>query len=114
MSDKQWKIIDYFHYEMLRKRWQQILHTKLKKSLPKTRENKRPIDEMYRQQKEGFYVHTKNRMHNAKGAAKYIGRYVSRPAIARIFLQRNEHLNRRSLFLTHFSLKVYRKVRGYG
>jgi len=37
---------------------------------------------MYREQKVGFYVHAKNRMSNAKGAAKYIGRYVSRPAIA--------------------------------
>jgi predicted RNA-binding Zn-ribbon protein involved in translation (DUF1610 family) len=81
-EDKQWKVIEYFHYEMLKKRWQHILMSKLKKRLPKTRENKRLIDEMYRQQKEGFHVHAKNRMSNAKGAAKYIGRYVSRPAIA--------------------------------
>jgi len=30
-EDKQWKRADYFHYEMLRKRWQHILLTKLKK-----------------------------------------------------------------------------------
>jgi len=81
-EDKEWKVVDYFHYEMLRKRWQHILLSKLKEKLPKTRETKRLVEEMYRGQKEGFYVHAKNRMSNAKGAAQYIGRYVSRPAIA--------------------------------
>ncbi len=81
-KDKQWKVVNYFHYEMLRKRWQHILLTKLKKKLPNTPQIKRLINEMYHGQKDGFYVHAKNRMTNAKGAARYIGRYVSRPAIA--------------------------------
>lgn len=81
-ADKNWKEITFFHYEMLRKRWQHVLLKNLKKKLAKTIENKRLIDMMYREHKEGFYVHAKNKMKNAKGAAQYIGRYVSRPAIA--------------------------------
>lgn len=81
-ADKNWKTITFFHYEMLRKRWQHVLLKNLKKKLPKTLETKRLIDMMYHEHKEGFYVHARNRMRNAKGAAQYIGRYVSRPAIA--------------------------------
>jgi len=81
-EDKEWKVITFFHFEMLRKRWQHVLLKSLKNQMPKTKETKALIDKMYRDQKEGFYVHAKNRMKNAKGAAQYIGRYVSRPAIA--------------------------------
>ncbi|HHY81128.1 MAG TPA: IS91 family transposase [Clostridiales bacterium] len=81
-KDKEWKVITFFHFEMLRKRWQHVLLKNLKRKLPKSREVKRMIDAMYREQKEGFYVHAKNRMRDAKGAAQYIGRYVSRPAMA--------------------------------
>lgn len=81
-KDKEWKAIKYFHYEMLRKRWQHLLLKMLKKRLPDDKEFKKLINVLYKQNKEGFYVHAKNRMKNAKGAALYIGRYVSRPAIA--------------------------------
>jgi hypothetical protein len=81
-KDKEWKVITFFHFEMLRKRWQHVLLKNLKRKLPRSLEVKRMIDAMYREQKEGFYVHAKNRMRNAKGAAQYIGRYVSRPAMA--------------------------------
>lgn len=81
-KDKEWKTIKYFHYEMLRKRWQHLLLKMLKKRLPENKEIKKLINILYQQNKEGFYVHAKNRMRNGKGAARYIGRYVSRPAIA--------------------------------
>ena len=37
---------------------------------------------IYKNNKDGFYVHAKNEIKSAKIAAKYIGRYVGRPAIA--------------------------------
>lgn len=67
---------------MLRKRWQHLLLSKLKKKFANNRQIKALINEIYKKQDKGFYVHAKNRMRNAKGAAQYIGRYVSRPAIA--------------------------------
>lgn len=36
----------------------------------------------YKKYKEGFYVNAESRMNSARGAAKYIGRYLARPAIA--------------------------------
>lgn len=81
-KDKEWKTLKYFHYEMLRKRWQHLLLKTLKKKFPDSKEVKNLVNFLYQQKKEGFYVHAKNRMRNAKGAAQYIGRYVSRPAIA--------------------------------
>ena len=81
-KDNQWKGMKYFHFEMLRKRWQHLLLKMLKKKFSGNSQIKRLINYLYQQYKEGFYVHAKNRMRNAKGAAQYIGRYVSRPAIA--------------------------------
>jgi hypothetical protein len=37
---------------------------------------------MYKKYPHGFYVNAEKRMKDAKGAAKYIGRYLARPAIA--------------------------------
>lgn len=72
-----WKKIDYLHYEQLRKSWQFSLLSALKSKLPK-----RLINTLYKDKSQGFYIHAKNRMRDAQGAAKYIGRYVGRPAIA--------------------------------
>jgi len=72
-----WRKLDYIHYEQLRKSWQLSLLKALKPVL-----SKRLINKLYQDKNQGFYVHAKTRMKNAKGAAKYIGRYVGRPAIA--------------------------------
>ncbi|WP_374121367.1 transposase [Paenibacillus sp. LHD-117] len=37
---------------------------------------------MYSRYKHGFYVNAEQRMKDAGGAAKYIGRYLASPAIA--------------------------------
>ncbi|MBS4192035.1 transposase [Bacillus sp. FJAT-49705] len=40
------------------------------------------INELYQRYPNGFYVNAEKKMKDAKGAAKYIGRYLARPAIA--------------------------------
>ena len=37
---------------------------------------------LYKEKNKGFYVHAKTEIKSAKTAAKYVGRYVGRPAIA--------------------------------
>lgn len=78
LEDEQvWRKLDYIHYEQLRKSWQFSLLKKLRHVLPK-----RLINKLYQDKSQGFYIHAKNRMRDARGVAKYIGRYVGRPAIA--------------------------------
>lgn len=76
-NEKFWKKLNYIHYEQLRKSWQFSLLKELRKYL-----SKKLIDRLYQDKNQGFYVHAKTQMKDAKGAAKYIGRYVGRPAIA--------------------------------
>ena len=40
------------------------------------------VNRLYTQRKNGFYVHARTKMRSARSAAKYIERYMSRPAIA--------------------------------
>ncbi|MFD1639752.1 transposase, partial [Evansella tamaricis] len=40
------------------------------------------VNDLYKRYPKGFYVNAEKKMKNAKGAAKYIGRYLARPAIA--------------------------------
>ena len=37
---------------------------------------------MFKDYPNGFYINAKSRMKSARGAARYIGRYLARPAIA--------------------------------
>lgn len=43
---------------------------------------KKLVNELYQRYPQGFYVNAEQRMKDARGAAKYIGRYLARPAIA--------------------------------
>lgn len=81
-----WKKIDFIPYEMLRKRWETTLLVNLEKRLGKTkfRELK---NKMYKDYTKGFYVYAKGQMKDARGAARYVGRYMSRPAIAESRIQ---------------------------
>jgi hypothetical protein len=81
-NDHIWTEIKFFSYEQLRKSWQHGLLLELKKRLKKTRENKELINRMYSYNTEGFYVYAKNRLKDSLGAARYIGRYTGRPAMA--------------------------------
>lgn len=79
---KNWKYVDYIPYSYLRKAWQKLLLDLLKSWFPEDEKVKRIIDQLYQRYPYGFYVHAEQRMKNAKSAAKYIGRYLARPAIA--------------------------------
>ncbi len=81
-SDNQWIDIPFIPYGLLRKKWQYYLLTKLKAMFPKTRENARFIDFLFKSQYKGFYVNGEKKMTSARYAARYIGRYMARPALA--------------------------------
>ncbi|MFS0725416.1 transposase [Paenibacillus sp. 1P07SE] len=40
------------------------------------------MNQLYQRYPHGFYMNAEQRMKDARGAAKYIGRYLARPAIA--------------------------------
>lgn len=77
-----WQAITYFSYEALRRRWQHLVLKNFKKRFGYEQKVKNLINKLYAQKKKGFYVHGPNRIRDSRGAAKYIGRYMSRPAIA--------------------------------
>ena len=77
-----WQAVTYFSYEALRRRWQHLVLKDFKKRFGHEQKVKNLINKLYAQKKKGFYVHGKNRIRDSKGAAKYIGRYLARPAIA--------------------------------
>lgn len=78
----EWVPSGYISYEYLRKSWQKVLMDLLKKWYPNTPKIENLIDELYLRYPKGFYVNAEKKMKDAKGAAKYIGRYLARPAIA--------------------------------
>lgn len=76
-----WRKIKYFPFEMLRKRWQNILltllHFRLSTSFYKLKTS------LFKTYADGFYVYAKpNLSPNAFEAVKYIIRYTGRPAMA--------------------------------
>lgn len=79
---KNWKAAGYIPYEYLRKSWQKLLLDLIKEKYGHKAEVRKLINRLYRKYRKGFYVHAATRMRDAKGAAKYIGRYLARPAIA--------------------------------
>jgi hypothetical protein len=79
---KEWNPVSYIPYEYLRKSWQKLLCDLLQEWYPCDQETKHLINDLYRRYNNGFYVNAETKMKDAKGAAKYIGRYLARPAIA--------------------------------
>jgi len=39
------------------------------------------IDDLFKRNDKGFYVNAEKKMTSARGAARYIGRYMARPAL---------------------------------
>ena len=76
-----WRKIKYMPYDMLRKRWETVLLKNLEEKVGK-KKIKALKDAMYKKYDKGFYVYAKGEMKDARGAAKYVGRYMGRPAIA--------------------------------
>jgi hypothetical protein len=79
MKGKEIKTMPYLEYKYLRMVWQyKLIHYMLSKQPEKKTEYWR----LFKRYPNGFYIHAKSRLKNAKGAARYIGRYLARPAIA--------------------------------
>lgn len=81
-QNNEWVSSDFIPYEYLRKSWQKVVLDLMKKWFPSHAEVQRMIDYLYANYPKGFYVNAEKKMKDAKGAAKYIGRYLARPAIA--------------------------------
>ena len=78
----EWRHIRHISYESLRKRWQKILLDEITNISGNTKEVKLIKNKLYKEKVKGFYVHAKTEIKSAKIAAKYVGRYVGRPAIS--------------------------------
>lgn len=78
----EWVPTEFIPYGFLRKSWQKVLLDLLKKWYPSNQKVHQMISELYQRYPKGFYVNAEKKMKDAKGAAKYIGRYLARPAIA--------------------------------
>jgi len=78
----EWRNIRHISYEALRKRWQKILLDEISMLCKSSKEARALKNKYYRENNNGFYVHAKTEIKSAKIAAKYVGRYVGRPAIA--------------------------------
>ncbi len=67
---------------LLRRKVQYHVLTNLRKAIPRTRQNLRLIDEMFRKYPKGFVVHDSGKAKNKKRIVRYIVRYIRHPAIA--------------------------------
>lgn len=81
-NTKQWKKVDYISFTYLRRSWQKLLMDLMLKWFGDDPKVKEIVNQLYKRYKNGFYVNAEQRMKDARGAAKYIGRYLARPAIA--------------------------------
>lgn len=78
-----WRKVKHISYKALRKRWQKLLLDAMELKLINMKKKFRELkNKLYKKLENGFYVYGKGEVKTAKGAAKYIGRYASRPAIA--------------------------------
>ncbi|MFC0613628.1 transposase, partial [Scopulibacillus daqui] len=78
----EWVSSEYISYDFLRKSWQKVLLDLMKKWFPENQRVLEMINDLYKRYPNGFYVNAERKMKGAKGAAKYIGRYLARPVIA--------------------------------
>jgi len=86
-NNAKWLGIYFLPYSKLRKQWQYYLLTELRKHLPKKKEISGLIDRLFVEYPKGFYVNAESRMDDAQKAAKYVGRYIARPAISESRIQ---------------------------
>jgi plasmid rolling circle replication initiator protein Rep len=78
----EWVPSEFIPYEFLRKSWQKVLLDLMKQWFPNDKAVQNLINDLYQRYPKGFYVNAEQKMRDSKGAAKYIGRYLARPAIA--------------------------------
>ena len=75
-----WRKKTHFNYKLMRDSFQTALLKELQKHLPES--FKKVKASIYRNHKNGFYVHAKPNKCNPSSVIKYIGRYLGRPVIA--------------------------------
>lgn len=78
---KWFKKIDYIPYNYLKKSWEKLVLDIIKNNF-KDNQTKKLINKLYKSHENGFYVNAERDLVDIKQAAKYIGRYLARPAIA--------------------------------
>jgi len=81
-NKKEWVSSGYIPYEYLRKSWQKVVLDLVKKWFPGNQKVNELVNDLYQRYPKGFYVNAEKKITNAKGVARYIGRYLARPAIA--------------------------------
>lgn len=83
-KDNKWKNIKNLPWQVLRKSWQKCVLDIIAKYAKKhnSQHLKNKITLTYKRYKNGFYVNTESVVSNSKTIAKYLGRYLARPAIA--------------------------------
>ena len=86
-DDGNWINVNFLSYSKLRKQWQYHLLIQLRKHLPETKGVSGLIDKLFVKYPNGFYVNAETKMDDAQKAAKYVGRYIARPAIAESRIQ---------------------------
>jgi hypothetical protein len=86
-DDANWVDVNFLPYPKLRKQWQYYLLTQLRKVLPETDDTSKFIGKLFVKYANGFYVNAENKMDDPRKAAKYVGRYIARPAISESRIQ---------------------------
>jgi hypothetical protein len=81
-TENEWEDIPFLPYNLLRRKWQYYLLTEIKKRLPDTKENAQLINRLFKDNPKGFYVNGESKMTSSRYTARYIGRYMARPALA--------------------------------
>jgi hypothetical protein len=86
-DNARWFDVSFLSYSKLRKQWQYYLLAELRKHFPERKDVSQLIDKLFVGYPKGFYVNAESKMDNAYKAARYIGRYIARPAIAESRIQ---------------------------
>ena len=136
LREGQWEPIPFLPYALLRKKWQYHLLTEIKGRWAKSREDSRFIDRLFKDNVQGFYVNGESQMTSCRYAARYIGRYIARPALAEhkitsydghgVTFWYESHEEKRRVYrrlearefighlIDHIPLKGFKMVRHYG
>ena len=91
-NNKWFKKLSHIPYKYLRKSWQKLVLDIIKSNF-KDRQTQKLINSLYKKYNDGFYVNAQRDLTKIKEAAKYIGRYLSRPAIAEYRISEYDGIN---------------------
>ena len=81
-KSRKFKSFAFMSYKGFRKVWQYKLLNFIKKKFKGNARVVRQVEECWNEKSDGLYVHLKEPMKSAGHAARYLGRYLGKPAIA--------------------------------